>query len=107
MPERLPQYLLVMATVTDLVRMAPLAFFRREIRSVFLRSFLYYVQFAMLGAMTFPAIFFSTNSVLSAVVGTLVAVALAWREKGLLTVALSACGAVFVVEILQRIVKFP
>ncbi len=107
MPERLPQYLLVMATVTYLVRMAPLAFFRREIRSVFLRSFLYYVQFAMLGAMTFPAIFFSTNSVLSAVVGTLVAVALAWREKGLLTVALSACGAVFVVEILQRIVKFP
>ena len=45
-------YLIVMATVTYLVRMLPLAFFRKKIRSRFVRSFLYYVPYAVLTAMT-------------------------------------------------------
>ena len=65
------------------------------------KSFLAYVPYAVLGAMTFPAIFTSTGSVISAVVGCVVAVCLAFKEKSLLTVALSACGAVLVVELVQ------
>lgn len=91
-------YILVMAGVTYLIRMLPLALFRKEITSPFVKSFLYYVPYACLAAMTFPAILFSTASVISAVVGFAVALIAAYKEKSLLTVALCACAAVFVAE---------
>lgn len=94
-------FLLVMALVTYLVRVIPFVAFRKKIKNKFFKSFLAYVPYAVLGAMTFPAIFTSTGSVLSAVVGCIVAVFLAFKEKSLLTVALSACGAVLVVELVQ------
>ncbi|MDO4306388.1 MAG: AzlD domain-containing protein [Eubacteriales bacterium] len=91
-------YILVMAGVTYLIRMLPLALFRKEITSPFVKSFLDYVPYACLSAMTFPAILFSTASVVSAVVGFAVALIAAYKEKSLLTVALCACAAVFVAE---------
>ena len=91
-------YILVMAGVTYLIRMLPLALFRKEITSPFVKSFLYYVPYACLAAMTFPAILFSTASVISAVVGFAVTLIAAYKEKSLLTVALCACAAVFVAE---------
>lgn len=94
-------FLLVMALVTYLVRAIPFVVFRKKITNRFFKSFLAYVPYAVLGAMTFPAIFTSTGSVLSATVGCLVAVFLAFKEKSLLTVALSACGAVLVIELIQ------
>ncbi len=94
-------FLLVMALVTYFVRAIPFVAFRKKIKNKFFKSFLYYVPYAVLGAMTFPAIFTSTGSVLSACVGCVVAIFLAFKEKSLLTVALSACGAVLVVELLQ------
>ena len=66
-------YLLVMAGVTYLIRMLPLAAIRGRVRSVFLQSFLYYVPYAVLGAMTFPAVFSATGSWFSALAGTLAA----------------------------------
>ena len=92
-------YIFVMAIVTYLIRALPLTLIRREIRSPFIRSFLYYVPFATLSAMTFPAILTSTNHILSAAAGFAVAILLAWRRKGLLTVAIAACVAVYVVEL--------
>ena len=91
-------YIAVMALVTYLIRMLPLALSRREITSPFIRSFLYYVPYACLAAMTFPAILSSTASVVSALAGFGVALIAAYKEKSLLTVALLACGAVFIVE---------
>lgn len=96
-------YILVMAVVTYLIRMLPLAIFTRKIESHFIKSFLYYVPYAVLGAMTFPEILFSTTSLWSAIAGTIVAVLLSLREKGLLTVALSACFAVYVTEWVLRL----
>jgi len=90
--------LLVMAGVTYLIRMIPLAVFKKKLENRRIRSFLYYVPFAVLGAMTFPEILFSTDSIWSGIAGLLVAVVLAYLEKGLLTVALSACGAVLATE---------
>ena len=87
-------YLAVMAGVTYLIRMLPLTVFRREIRSVFIKSFLHYVPYAVLAAMTIPAVLESTGDVRTAAVGTLVAVVMAWRGHGLLTVAIAACCAV-------------
>ena len=87
-----------MAVVTYLIRMLPLAIWRKEITSPFVKSFLYYVPYACLAAMTFPAILSATASVISGAVGFAVALYLAYKEKSLLTVALIACAAVFVVE---------
>jgi len=91
-------YILTMAAVTYLIRMLPLTLLRRKIRSRFLRAFLFYVPYACLTAMTFPAILSSTDALASAIVGLLVAIAASWRGAGLLPVALWACGAVFVTE---------
>ena len=87
-------YLAVMAGVTYLIRMLPLTVFRREIKSVFIKSFLHYVPYAVLSAMTFPGILFSTGDIRTAVAGLVVAVAMAWRGCSLLTVAIGACVAV-------------
>ena len=92
-------YVLVMAVVTYLIRMLPLAAFRRRINSRFIRSFLYYVPYAVLSAMTFPAILYATGSLPSACVALAVALALAWMEKSLLTVAIAASAAAFIVQV--------
>ena len=92
--------LAVMALVTYLVRMVPLTFFNRRITNRFLRSFLYYVTYAVLGAMTFPEIFFSAGSVWAGIFGGAVALVLAFFGQSLLTVALSACGAALAVNVI-------
>ena len=92
-------YLLVMAGVTYLIRMLPLTVFRREIKSRFVMSFLHYVPYAVLGAMTIPDVLYSTGNLKTALVGLVVAVVLAWRGKGLLTVAIAACVAVVVAQL--------
>ena len=84
-------YLIVMAGVTYLIRMLPMTVFRREIRSVFVKSFLHYVPYAVLGAMTFPDVLYSTGSLWTALAGLIVAVIMAWRGRSLLTVAIGAC----------------
>lgn len=96
-------YILVMAVVTYLIRMLPLAIWRREITSPFIKSFLFYVPYACLAAMTFPAILTATESVISGAVGFAVALYLSYKEKSLVKVALYACVAVFVAE---RILAF-
>ncbi len=92
-------YILVMALVTYLIRMVPLTFFRKKITNRFVLSLLYYIPYAVLSAMTFPAILFGTSSVISAVVGLLAAVITAFNERSLLMVALSSCGAALLAEI--------
>jgi len=96
-------YIAIMAGVSFLIRTLPLTLIRKPITNRFLRSFLFYVPYACLAAMTFPAILSATASVISAVVGFVVALIAAYKEKSLLTVALLACGAVFIVE---RIMAF-
>ncbi|MBQ8578142.1 MAG: AzlD domain-containing protein [Clostridia bacterium] len=91
-------YTLVMAGVTYLIRMVPLVLIRHPIKSRFIKSFLYYVPYAVLGAMTFPAILYSTSHIASAAAGLLVSVVLAFFGRGLLTVAVSACVTVYVAE---------
>lgn len=89
----------VMAGVTYLVRMLPLAAFRKKIQNKFVLDFLYYVPYAVLSAMTIPAVFYSSNGLMSAAAGFLVAAVLAFFERGLLTVAVCACAGVFLVEL--------
>lgn len=97
-------YIAVMAAVTYLIRMLPLALVRKEITSPFVKSFLYYVPYASLAAMTFPAIITATASWVSGTAGFLAAVAAAYKEKSLLSVALWACLAVFIVERILEVI---
>ena len=92
--------IVVMALVTYLVRMLPMVIFRKKITNVRVKSFLYYVPYAVLSAMTFPAIFLSTGTYPSAIGGCVAAVFLAYKGKGLLTVAVGAAAAVFIVQML-------
>ena len=91
-------YILVMAVTTYLIRALPLTLFKKTIRSRFLRSFLHYVPTACLTAMTFPAILYATDHVLSGGAGLLVGIVLAFRKKSLIVVAVASCVTVFLVE---------
>ena len=92
--------MVVMSLTTYLIRVTPMVVFRKKITNRFVRSFLYYVPYAVLASMTFPAIFSCTGSQLSAIVGCVVAVALAWFNRGLLTVAEGAVAAVYVAQMI-------
>jgi branched-subunit amino acid transport protein len=87
--------ILLMALVTYLPRALPLAVFRREIKSKYMKAFLQYVPYAVLGALTFPDIFYSTGTLSTALCGTVVALILAYREKSLVVVAVGAILTVY------------
>ena len=83
--------LLVMAGVTYLIRAVPFTLCRKKVENRFVKSFLAYVPYAVLGAMTFPAIIYSADKIAAGVAG------MAYRRRSLLTVALAACAAAFLV----------
>lgn len=93
---------LVMAIVTYLIRMIPLTFFRKPIKSRFVRSFLYYVPYAVLTAMTIPDVLYSTGyqaggdwkPLACAGFGLLVGSVMGWKKCGLLAVAVGCVAAV-------------
>lgn len=91
---------LIMAIVTYIPRVLPMAIFKNKIQSRFVNAFLSYVPFAVLGAMIFPDILSSTGHSISAVIGLVVAALLAYLEKGLLLVAVCAIIAVYVCEMI-------
>ena len=93
-------YILTMAAVSYLIRVLPLTLIRRRITNKYIRSFLYYVPYATLSAMTFPAILSSTGSTFSAALGFAAALFLAFRGKSLLSVAVFASAVVLVCELL-------
>ena len=94
-------YLLVMAGVTYLIRAVPFTAINKKIENRYINSFLYYIPYTVLTAMTFPAILYATGNMTSAVAGLVVAVFLAFRRKSLLIVAVGACAAVLATELLM------
>lgn len=96
-------YVLVMAVTTYLIRALPLTLLKKPIENRFLKSFLHYVPTACLTAMTFPAILYATENMLSGAIGLGVAVVLALKKKSLIVVAVASCAAVFLVE---QVLKF-
>lgn len=96
-------YLIVMAGVTYLIRVIPFVLINKKIENRFINSFLYYIPYAVLSAMTFPAILYATGSIISAVAGLLAAIFIAYKGKGLLIVAIGACAAVLAVELIMMV----
>ena len=89
-----------MAAVTYLVRMLPLVFVKKKIKSTFIRSFLYYVPYAVLTVMTVPGIFYATTYTSSAVFAFAAAIILAIFTRSLLIVAAGASAIVLITELL-------
>lgn len=92
-------YILIMAVATYLVRVLPLTLVRKEIKNVYIKSYLFYVPYVTLAVMIFPAILDATNSQWSALIGFIVAIIFAYRGVSMIYVALLACLAVFAVEL--------
>lgn len=92
-------YLLILAGSTYLIRVIPFVALKEKITNRFVRSFLAYIPYAVLTAMTIPAIFYATNWWLSAAVGLIVAIVFALRGKSLTVVAIASCVAVYIVEL--------
>ena len=99
-------YIFVMAGVTYLIRMLPLTLIQKKITNIYIRSFLYYITYDCLTAMTFPAILYATRSPVSGAAGFLTAVILALRKKSLITVAGFACIGVFLTERILEILRY-
>ncbi len=93
-------YIFIMAAVTFAVRVLPMTLIRRQIKSRFLRSFLYYVPYVTLSVMTFPAIINATQSPISGVLALAAGIIAAWLGAGLFPVALTCCSVVFVAELI-------
>ena len=91
--------ILIAAAVSYAIRVLPLTLIRKPIKSVFLRSFLYYVPYVTLAVMTFPAIVEVTQSPLAGIAALAVGVVLAWLGAGLFPVAVSCCAVVFILEL--------
>ncbi len=96
-------YIAVMAVVTYLIRMVPFTVFRRKIRSRFVNDLLHYIPYAVLSAMTIPAVFFSTGDLITASVGTVTAVLLAYFGLPLIAVALTASAAAYVTGLIMTL----
>ena len=91
--------LLMTAGVTYLIRLLPLLFVRRRIENRFIKSFLYYVPYAVLSVLTFPAIFLATEHLLAGVIAAVVCVALAYLGRGLVVCMLGGSFAVLLTEL--------
>lgn len=89
---------LVMALFTYIPRFLPLTFFRKKIKSKFINSALYYLPYAVLGALTFPGVFQSTPRLIESCAGIVVAIYFSYKGKGLVFVAISAILASYIVQ---------
>ena len=94
----LPVETLAISVSRYLIRMLPLTVFRKPIKSRFVKSFLHYVPYACLTAMTFPAILYATENWISGAVGLGVGLLLAFKNKSLIIVSVASCAAVFLME---------
>ena len=98
-------YIAVMAAVSFVIRVLPLTLIRRKITNRFLNSFLYYVPYATLAVMTFPAIIHATGSVYSGAAALAVGMVAAWFGFDLFKTAISCCVVVFVLELVLLPIK--
>lgn len=91
-------YILIMASVSFMIRVLPLTLIRKPITNRFLKSFLYYVPYVTLAVMTFPAIIRATQSPLAGAAALVTGMILAWKNAGLFPVAVACCAVVLILE---------
>ena len=95
-------HLLIMAITTYLIRVVPFIIFKKEIQNAYLKSFLEYIPYAVLASMTIPSILYSTDYMIAAAIGLIVAIILSYYKQSMVRVAVIACFVVFLVESIIR-----
>ena len=98
-------YLLILAGSTYLIRAIPFAALRKKITNRYIRSFLYYIPYSVLAAMTLPAAFYATGNIISGAAGLLVGGFFAYKGKGLTLVALISGLTALAVEGILLLIK--
>lgn len=98
-------YLVILAGSTYLIRALPFAAIQKKIRNRFIQSFLYYIPYAVLAAMTLPAALYATGNIVSGAAGLLTGGIFAYKGKGLTTVAIISCITALAVEGILLLVR--
>ncbi|MBO5357417.1 MAG: AzlD domain-containing protein [Clostridia bacterium] len=91
-------YLLILSGSTYLIRAIPFVAVKKNITNRYIKSFLYYIPFSVLVAMTIPSAIYATGNVISSIAGLIVGGIFAYRGKGLTVVAIISCVSAFLVE---------
>lgn len=87
--------ILGMGLVTYLPRMAPLVIMQNLKLPEYLKRFFELIPFAILGALIFPGILYSTNNIGSAIFGGVVAIILAYIRANICLVVFGGIIAVY------------
>ena len=93
-------YLLVMAAVSFIVRVLPVTLIRRQIKNRFIRSLLFYLPYATLAVMTFPAILSISGNPLCGAAAFAASLITAWFTKNLFLSAILGCAAAFLAAVI-------
>jgi len=97
-------YLLIICLSTYLIRVIPFNLIKNKIKNKYIVSFLRFIPYTVLSAMTFPASFYVTGHIITAVIGLLISLILALKKCSLTVVAMSACVAVFISELILTLI---
>ena len=98
-------YLAILAGSTYLIRAIPFAALQKKITNVYVKSFLHYIPYAVLSAMTLPAALYATGNIISGAAGLLVGGIFAYKGKGLTLVAVISCVTALAVEFAITLLK--
>ncbi len=98
-------YLLILAGSTYLIRAIPFALMQKKVTNKYVKSFLHYIPYAVLSAMTLPAALYATGNIISGAAGLIVGGFFAYKGKGLTLVAIISCVTAFAVECILLLFK--
>ncbi len=93
-------YLFVMSLVSFVIRVLPVTLIRRQIKNRFIRSLLFYLPYATLAVMTFPAILSISENPLCGAAAFAASLLTAWFTKNLFLSAIFGCAAAFLTALL-------
>lgn len=97
--------MLILACSTYLIRAVPFVLFKKKIENKFIKSFLYYIPYAVLTAMTVPTAFGATGNTVASAVGVAAAVLLSLKSKSLTAVAVTACLCSYLTSVLMSLIN--
>ena len=78
---------------------------QKKVTNVYVKSFLHYIPYAVLSAMTLPAALYATGNIISGAAGLIVGGFFAYKNKGLTLVAVISCVTALAVECLLLLIK--
>ena len=98
-------YLLIIVLTTYLIIAIPFSLITKKVTNKYIKSFLHYIPYTVLAAMTLPSALYVTGSVYSAVAGLIVALLVSVRKSNLTIVAVAAVLGSLIVDVIMLFIK--